>query len=182
MECSASPSHLDIRLVCEKRGADFIMEWHRKCVNAINSLLRESALHSFTPLTLTSPYTTIIYTPTPPSGLTLLSLRTSIAALGPFSIYPIRASETLDALARSAQAKEATALAIRVFVTFLFAIPTFVIAIVGMSILTESNAFRQYLEQKVIGSADRGTVILFALATPGACFIILDVTLRARES
>ncbi|KAF8512754.1 hypothetical protein BU17DRAFT_53890 [Hysterangium stoloniferum] len=51
-------------------------------------------------------------------------------------------------------------------ITLLFAIPTFVVAVVGTSLLPETNSFRMSLEKPVWGDATLATVILWGLATP----------------
>jgi Cu+-exporting ATPase len=140
------------------------------CVNAINSLLgdlqSDSTIISFTPLTLESPFIDVTYHPSPPIGFTLRSLRNAIVSLGPFTIFSIRATDTLDDLARRAQRKETRSLSIRLAITFIFAVPTFIIAMLGMAFLNPDNSFRRYLETPVWGSAPRGTICLFILATP----------------
>lgn len=141
-----------------------------KCSTAINRLLEglhaAGTIASFTPLEFELPVTTITYVPSPPDGFTLRTLRSQIADLGPFTIHPIKANDTLDDLARKAQGREARALAVRVGITFLFAIPTFLIAVVAMSLLAPTHPLRRYFEASLVGSASRGTIALWILATP----------------
>ena len=143
---------------------------HSTCSDSINDLLRSlqstSDITSFTPLTHANPFTTLTYTPRPPSGFTLRKLNASISSLGPFAIYPIRASDVLTTLARAAQARESRSILVRLVTAFAFAIPTFVIAIVAMSLLPSSHPLAHYFSTPVWGNASRATVALFVLATP----------------
>lgn len=50
-------------------------------------------------------------------------------------------------------------------VAFALAIPTFVIAIVGMTLMKKDDPFRIYWETPVWGGAGKGTVVLFVFAT-----------------
>lgn len=86
--------------------------------------------------------------------------------MGPFTIHPVRASDTLTTLSRISQAREARSILLRLSITFAFAIPTFVIAIVAMSLIPSSNPLRRYFETPIWGNASRATVALFAISTP----------------
>lgn len=141
-----------------------------KCSSAITSVLGslqdDGSLISATPISMANPYTTISYIPQPPAGFTLRTLRSKITALGPFTLVPIHAASTLSALAAASQARESRAVLLRFLLTFLFAIPTFIIAIVIGSLLPSSHHFRQYFETPLWGSASRAMIALFVLATP----------------
>lgn len=142
------------------------MRRDRKCSSAINTLLDdEPAIQSFTPLSISNPTTTLTYLPSPPDGFTLRSLKVAIESLGPFFVTPVRQSTILDQLSRNSQRKEARDLALRVFIAFLFSIPTFLIAILP-SFLPSPSPYRNYLDGEILGSASRGTLLLWVLATP----------------
>lgn len=121
---------------------------------------------SFTTITLEQPFTTISYIPRPPSVFTLRHLQSQIAALGPFTIHPINASTTLASLSQRAATRESHHLLLLLLIAFIFAIPTFVIAIVAMSLLPPSHPLAVYFNAPIWNSATRGTLSLFALATP----------------
>jgi Cu+-exporting ATPase len=61
--------------------------------------------------------------------------------------------------------REARRLTTLFAIALLFAIPTFVIAIVGMTILPSSNKFRMWCETPLWGGANRSIIILWILAT-----------------
>ncbi|KAL8284089.1 hypothetical protein RQP46_004838 [Phenoliferia psychrophenolica] len=140
------------------------------CSDSINDLLDSlkatSTIASFTPLSHANPYTTVSYTPLPPSGFTLRTLQSSIGSLGPFTIHPVRASDVLTTLARAAQARESRSILLRLSLAFLFAIPTFIIAIVAMSLLPSSDPLAMFFSTPLWGNASRGTIALFVLSTP----------------
>lgn len=135
---------------------------YSKCSTALNTLLSslraDSSLTSFTPLSLSNPVTTLTYTPSPPRGFTIRTLRSSVSSLGPFTMQPIRASSTLTELATKAQAREAKAILFRLIIAFVFAIPTFLIGIVFMSLLNDMDHLRVYFSYPIWGSASRGTI------------------------
>lgn len=141
-----------------------------KCSSAINahlsSLQSSSLIVSFTPATLEQPYTTVTYLPRPPTTFTLRHLQSQIASLGPFTIHPVNASTTLASLSQRATTRESQHLLTLLLIAFAFAIPTFLIAIVFMTLLPTSHPLAMYFTDPVWGSASRGTLALFALSTP----------------
>jgi hypothetical protein len=64
------------------------------------------------------------------------------------------------------QAREARKIARLFLIATIFAIPTFVVGIVGMIALPKSHPFRQHIEKPVWGGAGLGVLVLWALATP----------------
>lgn len=108
--------------------------------------------------------TTLSYCPIPVKGLTLRKAKARIEDLGfRFSVVH---EESLEARGRQSHKKESAQILIRFGASFLFAIPTFIIAVLGMSLLSESHRFRQFWDTPIWGGASRGTVALFILATP----------------
>ncbi|KAH7343468.1 E1-E2 ATPase-domain-containing protein [Rhizoctonia solani] len=73
---------------------------------------------------------------------------------------------SLHSIAMKLQAREARKIARLFLVATLFAIPTFVVGIVGMIALPKSHPFRQHIEKPVWGGAGLGIIVLWALATP----------------
>ena len=138
----------------------------RECVTKVNNLFMDlSGRHTitFAPITLNHPTTTITYTPLPPS-FTLRLLREEIASLG-FTLSVIHV-DSIEERASRARIREQRHILLRFVITLLFAIPTFIVAVVGMSLLRSDSTLRTQLEMPAWGNASRGTLILFALATP----------------
>lgn len=73
-----------------------------------------------------------------------------------------------------AQRKHQRALLFRAAVTFILAIPTFVIGIVYMSLVPDPDATKDYLMMPWVSGITRGQIALFALATP-VYFLTADV-------
>ncbi|KAF8501273.1 hypothetical protein JB92DRAFT_2794788, partial [Gautieria morchelliformis] len=136
------------------------------CVMKVNQALVNLSQHQgFTcaPITLDHPTTEITYTPRPPS-FTLRHIREEIASLG-FTLSVVHV-DTIEERAARARIREQRYILLRLGITFLFAIPTFIVAVVGMSLVGSNTSFRRRLEMPVWGNASEGTVILFVLATP----------------
>ncbi|KAF8583040.1 heavy metal translocatin [Ramaria rubella] len=153
-----------------------------ECVEKVNSTLdslsRSHAL-SFVPITLDRATTTITYSPRPPT-FTLRYIRDEVTSLG-FTMSVIHV-DSLEERATRARIREQHHILIRFAITFFFAIPTFVVAVVGMSLLSSTNPFREHLEMPVWGNASRATVILFALSTPvqfGVGWVFYDHTWKS---
>lgn len=119
----------------------------------------------YTSFTHLAPETTLTYIPSPPDGLTLRSLKREVEERGPFTLHPISSLGASFSNSPAAR-KEARLLAARVAIAFLFVIPTFVIGVVGMGLLSSTHPFREYWEVTLVGGATRGTIALFVLATP----------------
>ncbi|KAF8583042.1 heavy metal translocatin [Ramaria rubella] len=132
-------------------------------VNKALAGLSQTYALTFLPVTLDHDITTITYTPRPPT-FTLRLIREELASLG-FAMSVVHL-DSIEERAARARIREQHRILIRLAITFLFAIPTFVVAVVGMSLLPTNNAFREHLEMPVWGNASRATVVLFALATP----------------
>ncbi|KAG8961148.1 hypothetical protein FRC03_005704 [Tulasnella sp. 419] len=131
-----------------------------KCPDRVRGILESLPLVSFTAVTEASPVTKIIYTPS-----NTFTIREIIGAFNdPFSAK-IMQPTSLFSRARHLQAREARKLSILFAISLLFAIPTFVIGIVGMVILKSNHPFRQWCEEPVWGGAARAVPILGALAT-----------------
>lgn len=131
------------------------------CVKQINEHLATLPL-SFTPITLHSPITTVTYTPGP---ITIRDILSSLSALAPEFDAQVVRPQSLSERSQAIQKREVRLLASHLLVAVVFAIPTFIIAIVSMVILKMDHPFRQYWDTPVWGGANRGTVALWPLAT-----------------
>ena len=132
-------------------------------VNELLVDLSQSHAITFTPIALEHPTTTITYTPLPPS-FTLRLIREQIASLG-FTLSVIHV-DGVEERAAHARIREHRHILLLLAITLLFAIPTFTVAVVGMSLIHNGSTLRAQLEMPAWGNASLGTIILFVLATP----------------
>lgn len=113
------------------------------------------------------PIMEISYKPSPPH-FTIRSIILAIVSVEPTSYaakiyYP----PTLEQRTRSMQQREQRALLLRLFSTFIIAIPTFIIGVVYMSLVPSGSKTKQYLMEPMWnGNASRIEWALFFLATP----------------
>ncbi|KIJ27193.1 hypothetical protein M422DRAFT_236210 [Sphaerobolus stellatus SS14] len=118
---------------------------------------------SYTPLRVDNPTTVVTYIPDVPS----FTIRTILSDISSLKFRPVPQSavsvEDRAAVARLREERRILALLITAGV---FAIPTFIIAVLGSSLLPKTHPFRLRLETPVWGNASLGTVVLFALVTP----------------
>ncbi|PVG02053.1 heavy metal translocatin [Serendipita vermifera] len=127
----------------------------------LNEYLSSLKLQSFTPLSSSSWLSTLRYTPTE-----TLTIRAILSK----SPHPFTASlytpPSLYSRSREIQRKEARK-TLRLFLaSTVFAIPTFIIGIVGMLLLPETNPFRQWCQGVGWwGGASRAVILLWILAT-----------------
>lgn len=155
---TAGPREVRIRL-----DGMFCNACVRKVDAHLSALIQAAQIRSATAITLQSPLTTIVYAPSP--SFTVRELLAGLAALDPvFSAEPY-AAPSLSARARAIQAREARQLLGHFALAALAAVPTFVIAIVGMVLLPRAHPFRRFWDRPVWGGASLGTVILWILAT-----------------
>ena len=117
------------------------------------------------PLTFQDPIMHITYTPQLPT-FTIRSIIASIssvdAAFSPMIYHP----PSLEERSRKIHARERKRILMRVIVNFVIAIPTFVIGIVFMSLVSSDNPARRYLQTPSAAHISRAQWALFALATP----------------
>jgi len=76
-----------------------------------------------------------------------------------------RKRPSIHVLARESQRQEAKSLSSLLFLSFLIAIPAFVIGVLGMSLLPKSNSLRMWCEEFVWGGCQRAVFALFILST-----------------
>lgn len=134
-----------------------------KVTDILTSFHRSHGL-VFTPFDHSAPVTTIRYVPSPPS-FTLRDIKRAVEGAG-FGFTVADEETSVDARAKHAQKQERVRILVRLGITFLFAIPAFIINVVGMSLLSSTNPFRRYWEEPVWGGASRGTVAMWVVATP----------------
>ena len=133
------------------------------CLESIQQLFTSRGI-AFSHFSLRSPITTLSYHPDLATGVALRAIGNDVESLGPFKLIPVSVTGSMSAAASSS--RELRHLKIRLLVSFLFAIPTFVIAIVGASLLPMSHPFRHWLMEPIFGNSSRATFALFLLATP----------------
>ena len=107
------------------------------------------------------------YQPSSPS----LTIRTIISTIASAKSPPFQISidrpPSLEDRAQSMQASERSALLRRLILAVIISIPTFVIGVVFMSLVIDSNSTRVYLMEPMwVGNTSRSQWALFFLATP----------------
>ncbi|WWD04999.1 hypothetical protein V865_003070 [Kwoniella europaea PYCC6329] len=134
------------------------------CVRKVNSYLDSlTGIETYTPITLQSPITTIAYYPYQP--LTIRDLIEGISNVAPEFEVEILKTQSLSERSKKIQKKEAILLASHCAVAIIFAIPTFIIAIVSMILLPHHSSFKMKMMEPVWGAANMGTLILWPLAS-----------------
>ncbi|QRW01867.1 copper(2+) exporting ATPase [Ceratobasidium sp. AG-Ba] len=132
-----------------------------ECPTRVVAHLLEMGVEVVSRPTLASPIATIRYVPN-----SKLNIRAILASLP----SPIRATiyhpPSIHSISMRLQAREARKIAWLFTIATLFAIPTFVVGIVGMVALPKVHPFRRHVEQPVWGGAALGVIVLWALATP----------------
>jgi len=123
--------------------------------------------------TVRDPIMTILYTPKVPS----FTIRNIVAAIGevnsafnPTIYHP----PTLEERSRKIHAREQLRILIRVMLTLVLAIPTLIIGIVYMSLVSKNNPGRQFLMAPLKAGVSRAQWALFIMATP-VYFLCADV-------
>ncbi|KAJ5092828.1 ATPase P-type K/Mg/Cd/Cu/Zn/Na/Ca/Na/H-transporter [Penicillium angulare] len=113
-----------------------------------------------------NPILKVTYLPKPPSLTIRKILATIDEANGAFSAS-VYHPPSIEDRSRAMQLHERTKLLLRLLFVFAVAIPTFIVGIVFMSLVSSSNQTRRYLEQKIwSGSVTRIEWALFIMATP----------------
>ncbi|KAG9105046.1 hypothetical protein FRC06_000019 [Ceratobasidium sp. 370] len=133
----------------------------RECPTRVVAHISEMGVEVISRPTLASPIMTLRYIPD--SKLTIRSILDTLPHPITGAVYH---PPSLHSISMRLQAREARKIARLFAIATLFAIPTFVVGIVGMIALPKTHAFRRHLEQPVWGGAALGVIILWALATP----------------
>ncbi|KAI1419656.1 heavy metal translocating P-type ATPase [Xylaria sp. FL1777] len=111
------------------------------------------------------PILEISYIPQAPI-FTVRQILAAIDATDPAFKASIYHPPTLEERAKKIQAQHQKQILFRTLITLLIAIPTFVIGIVYMSLLPETNPGREYLMKPWVSGINRAQIALFILATP----------------
>jgi Cu+-exporting ATPase len=119
------------------------------------------------PPTLQDPVIRLTYEPSPPA----FTIRDIVSAIVSSSSSPFKVTvhktPTLEDRARLLQAKEKRSLLYRLVFSVIVAIPTFIIGIVFMSLVSSQNSTRRFLMEPMwSGNASRIQWSMFFLATP----------------
>ncbi len=118
------------------------------------------------PLTLQGPILHLTYEPSPPA-FTIRDIVSTIMISNPQFRVTIDNPPSLEDRARLLQAEERRSLLYRLGVSFIIAVPTFIIGIVFMSLVSPENPTRRFLMEPMwTGNASRIQWSLFFLATP----------------
>ncbi|WVQ96615.1 hypothetical protein IAU59_003720 [Kwoniella sp. CBS 9459] len=133
------------------------------CVRKINSYLDTLPVDTYTPIALHSPITTITYLPHLP--MTIRKLLDGISEVAPEFEAEVVKTQTLSERSRLIQRREVKILAWHCLAAIFFAIPTFIVGIVGMVLVSGHNQFKMDIMRPIWGAANLGTVILWPLAT-----------------
>ena len=125
-------------------------------------------------LSISNPFLRITYIPQPP----LFTIRNLIATINSVDTRLSAAlfnPPSIEARSRKMQRREANRLLLRIFLSFIVAIPTFLIGVVWMSLVSSSDPTRMFFEKSIwAGSVARRDWALFILATP-VMFLAADV-------
>ncbi|QRW16309.1 copper resistance-associated P-type ATPase [Rhizoctonia solani] len=153
-EVSSDPSERTVQL-------EFQGMFCKECPTRIATHLSTIGIDMITRPSLASPIGSIRYTPN-----SKLTIRSILGNLPEPIIAKIYHPPSLHSIAMKLQAREARKIARLFLIATLFAVPTFVIGIVGMIALPKSHPLRQRIEKPVWGGAGLGVIVLWALATP----------------
>lgn len=136
-----------------------------KIVAALNFSFGEMVVAEAKP-TVRSPILRLRYTPSAPS-VTIRKIIHVISAVDPAFDVSVFHPPTLEERSRAIQLKERTNYFIRLCLTFICAIPTFLIGVVWMSLVPSTNATRIYLEGAAwAGNVSRLDWALLIISTP----------------
>jgi P-type Cu+ transporter len=148
----------------------------QRCPERIVTTLKSLApgrLQIFQEPTVQNPILRLRYTPDAPR-FTIRQILQAIEAADESLKASIYHPPTLEERSRIIRAKHQRALLYRVILTIIFAAPTFVLGIVYMSLLPDSNHGKMYLMKPWVSGLSRLDICLFALATP-VYFFAADV-------
>ncbi|KAL1794626.1 hypothetical protein ACET3X_006442 [Alternaria dauci] len=126
----------------------------------------ESLLIEDPPISLNQPILHIRYVPNPPR-FTIRNVFATITSLNPAFQPSVFHPPTLEERAREMHALERTRILFRLVLCIIVAIPTFVLGIVFMSLISSENPIRRYLMGSMwAGNVTRLSWALFILSTP----------------
>ena len=126
------------------------------------------------PPTFKDPIMIVTYSPSPPDIGIRQIINTIESADGPFHARTYT-PPSIEQRSRVTQRHEQNRLLFRLFISFIVAIPTFLIGVIWMSLVPSSNRLRRFFEQVAwVGAATRADWVMFILATP-VFFFAADV-------
>lgn len=124
--------------------------------------------------TLKEPVMVVRYSPSPPS-ITIRQIIATINALDDSFDAHIYIPPSIEQRSQAMQRREQYRLLIRLVFSFVVAIPTLLIGVVWMSLVSASNGVRRFFEQEIwAGTVTRADWAMFFLATP-VFFLAADV-------
>ena len=132
-----------------------------EAVNAING----GILQVEHPLSLTTPILKIKYIPQPPT-FTIRHIVTAIADVDPKFEISIYHPPTIEERSKITLAKHRRGILMRLLLSFIMAIPTFVIGVVIMSLLGAESPTRMHMMSPWAAGVSRTEWSLFILSTP----------------
>ncbi|KAL6817909.1 E1-E2 ATPase domain-containing protein [Trichoderma sp. SZMC 28015] len=147
-----------------------------RCPQRISQTLKSFGTHGVQILALPSaehPILKIRYIPNSPK-FTVRHILRSIDATDPSLRAKIYHPPTLEERSRAIRAKHTRQLFYREMLTLVLAIPTFVLGIVYMSLVPDSNSTKHFLMKPWVSGLSRVEIILCLLATP-VYFFAADV-------
>ncbi|KAL4897254.1 E1-E2 ATPase-domain-containing protein [Aspergillus ambiguus] len=134
-----------------------------RIINSVKALQNVEADDAFS---LKNPIITVTYTPHPPR-FTIRDILQKIKAQHDAFNPVIHRPPTIEDRSREMQHHERRRLLSRLLFVFAVAIPTFILGIVFMSLVSSDNSVRRYLEQPMwVGSVSRMEWALFIMTTP----------------
>ncbi|KAI0188784.1 E1-E2 ATPase-domain-containing protein [Xylaria flabelliformis] len=111
------------------------------------------------------PILELTYVPQAPR-FTIRHILAAIEASDPAFKASIHHPPTLEERAKRIQAQHQRKIFVRALLTLIIAIPTFIIGIIYMSLLPDSNSGKKYLMKPWVSGINRAQIALFVLATP----------------
>ncbi|AET41124.1 heavy metal translocating P-type ATPase Ecym_7286 [Eremothecium cymbalariae DBVPG len=146
-------------------------------------------------ITLNDPCIKFTYIPNVEQGITIRGIIDEVAKLISAEnttkvSVSIVAEESLNEHLENMSKRETSKIIKRIIFTGVIAIPTFVLGIVGMSLVPKDSGFRMWLDEPIwVGNVSRAVWILFILSTPVYFFVadtfhrkaIKDVSLLWRQ-
>ena len=137
-----------------------------RIINTLSELYDHKIEFEDPPLAEKTPILRIKYMPDTPK-FTIRHITESVAAIDPAFKVSMYHPPTIEERARDMHARERQRILFRLCLSITVAIPTFIIGIVYMDLVSKNNRSRQYLMQPMwVGNVSRTEWILFIMATP----------------
>ena len=126
------------------------------------------------PPILKDPIMVVIYSPSPPD-IGIRQIINTIESVDSLFHAKIHTPPSIEQRSQVTQRREQYRLLVRLFLSFIVAIPTLLIGVVWMSLVPSSNRLRRFFEQvEWAGANTRADWVMFILATP-VFFFAADV-------